>query len=161
MFSVDLSIRECDGYVVAALRGELDIADAARIAVALVAVAARQPRVIVDLAGLEFLDSSGVAALAHGRKHAWDAGGDLLLAAPQPRVLRVLTITHLIDGFCLYASVAEAAAAPERSQLAAAPIQKRRVARMRWPRVAALRSARHIPGAEHGNPRKHAERAGT
>jgi anti-sigma B factor antagonist len=139
MFTVNLSTSECDGYVVVALRGELDIADAARIAVALVAVAARQPRIVVNLAGLEFLDSSGVAALAHGRKHAWDAGGDLLLAAPQPRVLRVLTITHLIDDFSLYASVAEAADAAGRRHPAPAPIPKRRLARMRWPRVAATR----------------------
>jgi anti-sigma B factor antagonist len=139
MFTVNLSTSECDGYVVVALRGELDIADAARIAVALVAVAARQPRIVVNLAGMEFLDSSGVAALAHGRKHAWDAGGDLLLAAPQPRVLRVLTITHLIDDFSLYASVAEAADAAGRRHPAPAPTPKRRLARMRWPRVAATR----------------------
>ncbi len=159
MFSVDLSTLECDGYVVVALRGELDVADAARIAVALVTVAARQPRIVVNLADLEFLDSSGVAALARGRRHAWEAGGDLLLAAAQPRVLRVFAITHLIDGFSLYASVAEAADAAGRCHPAPAPAQKR-VARMRWPRMAALRSARKIPGAEHGNPHKQAERAG-
>jgi hypothetical protein len=31
MFSVDLSTRECGGHVVVALRGELDIADAAAL----------------------------------------------------------------------------------------------------------------------------------
>jgi anti-anti-sigma factor len=70
MFSVDLSTRECGGHVVVALRGELDIADAAAVAAALAAVAAREPQIIVDLSGLEFIDCSGVAALARGRKHA-------------------------------------------------------------------------------------------
>ncbi|MGD0928531.1 MAG: STAS domain-containing protein [Streptosporangiaceae bacterium] len=93
MFSVDLSTSECDGYVVVALRGELDIAGAAA---ALAAVAARKPDIAVDLAGLEFIDSSGVAALARRRKHARHAGGDLLLAAPQQQVLRVLTLTRLL-----------------------------------------------------------------
>jgi hypothetical protein len=32
MFSVDLSTRECDGHVVVALRGELDLVDAADVA---------------------------------------------------------------------------------------------------------------------------------
>jgi anti-anti-sigma factor len=69
MFSVDLSIREGGGHV------------------------------IVVLGGLEFIDSSSVAALARGRKLARHAGGDLLLAAPQHQVLRVLTLTRLIDVF--------------------------------------------------------------
>ncbi len=81
-FCVDLSTRECDGHVVVALGGELDLVDAADVAAALVTVAAREPEIIVDLAGLEFIDSSGVAALARGRKQARHAGGDLLLAAP-------------------------------------------------------------------------------
>ena len=75
MISVDLSTRVCDGHVIVALRGEFDIADAVSVAAALAAVAAREPEIIVDLAGLEFIDSSGVAALARGRKQARHAGG--------------------------------------------------------------------------------------
>jgi anti-sigma B factor antagonist len=88
MISVDLSTRECDGRVVVALRGELDITDAVSVAAALAAVAAREPEIIVDLAGLEFIDCSGVAALARGRTQARHAGGDLRLAAAQQQVLR-------------------------------------------------------------------------
>ena len=39
MFSVNLSTRECDGHVIVALRGELDITDAASVAAAVAAVA--------------------------------------------------------------------------------------------------------------------------
>jgi len=53
MSGVDLNPRECDGHAVVALRGELDIADAASVAAALVAVAARAAEIILDLAGLE------------------------------------------------------------------------------------------------------------
>ena len=109
MFSTDLSTRSGDGHAVVALRGELDLADAVAVAAALTAVAAREPRIIVDLAGLEFIDSSGVAALARGRRQAWQAGGDLVLAAPQREVMLVLAITRLIDAFCVYATVEEAA----------------------------------------------------
>jgi anti-sigma B factor antagonist len=109
MFSVDLSTREGDGHVIVVLGGDLDIVDAVGVAAALAVVAARAPEIIVDLAGLEFIDSSGVAALARGRKLARHAGGDLLLAAPQHQVLRVLTLTRLIDVFPVYASVDEAA----------------------------------------------------
>ena len=46
MFSVDLSTRYCAGHAVVALRGELDIADAADIAAALTVVIAREPEIV-------------------------------------------------------------------------------------------------------------------
>lgn len=125
MFSVELSTREGDGHVIVVLSGDLDIVDAAGVAGALAVVAARDPEIIVDLAGLEFIDSSGVAALARGRKLARHAGGDLLLAAPQHEVLRVLTRTRLIDVFPVYPSVDEAARTAGLSRRAAAPVDGR------------------------------------
>jgi anti-sigma B factor antagonist len=115
MFSVDLSTRECEGRLVVALRRELDVVDAASVAAALAVVAARDRVVVIDLAGLEFIDSSGVAALVRARKHARHAGGDLMLAAPQQQVLRVLAITRLHDVFSVHADVAEATGSTERS----------------------------------------------
>jgi anti-sigma B factor antagonist len=134
MFSVDLSTRECGGHVVVALRGELDIADAAEIAARLAAVAASEPQIIVDLSGLEFIDSCGVAALARGRKHARHARGDLLLAAPRQPVLRVLAMTRLADGFSVHATVEKAAASAGHPRPAAVPVP-RRPGRMRWPGI--------------------------
>jgi anti-sigma B factor antagonist len=122
MCSVDLSTRGCDGRVVVALSGELDVADAANVVAALAVVAAREREIIVDLAGLEFIDSSGVAALVRVRKQARHAGGDLLLAAPSLQVLRLLALTSLIDVFSVHASVEQAAAAAERSRQAPAPV---------------------------------------
>ena len=108
MFSTNLSTRSCDGRAVVALRGELNLVDAVAVAAALAAAAVSEPLVIVDLAGLEFIDSSGVAALARGRRQAWQAG-DLVLAAPQREVTLVLAITRLSDAFRVYATVEEAA----------------------------------------------------
>jgi len=122
MISVDLSTRECDGQVIVALRGVLDVADAVSVAAALTAVAARQRDIIIDLAGLEFIDSSGVAALVRGRRQARYAGGELLLAAPQQQVLRVLTLTRLLDVFPVHASVAEAVGSAGHSPQAAMPV---------------------------------------
>lgn len=109
MVSITLSSRECDGRAVVALRGELDVAGAASVAAALIAVAARARELIVDLAGLEFIDSSGLAALVLARKRARQAGGDLLLAAPQAQVLRVLAAARLAGVFDVHASVGQAA----------------------------------------------------
>jgi anti-sigma B factor antagonist len=109
MFSADLSTSERDGLTVATLRGELDVVDAASVAAGLSAALERARVVVVDLAGLEFIDSSGVAALASAARHARRGGGDLLLAAPQQQVLRVLAVTRLAGAFSLHAGVADAA----------------------------------------------------
>jgi anti-sigma B factor antagonist len=119
MCGVDLGTRDGDGHVVVVLCGELDMAAAAGVAAALVAAAASESWVIVDLEGLRFIDASGVAALVRGRKQARHAGGDLLLAAPQRQVLRVLTVTRLIGVFPVHASVDEAVRSAGRSRRAA------------------------------------------
>ena len=117
MVSMNLSSRQGDGRAVVALRGELDVADAASVAAALTALAARARELIVDLAGLEFIDSSGLAALVTARKQARQAGGDLLLAAPQDQVLRVLAATGLTGVFCVHATVGQATGSAGRPPL--------------------------------------------
>ena len=77
MFSTELSTRSYYGHAVVISRGELDLADAVDVAAALTAISAREPRIIVDLAGLEFIDSSGLGALARGRRQARRAGGEV------------------------------------------------------------------------------------
>jgi anti-sigma B factor antagonist len=108
MFSVVVSTLQGPGYVTVALRGELDLMDASDVAVALAAAARRAPLVIVDLGGLNFIDVSGVAALARGWHHARNAGGDLRLAAPQEQVRKLLDIIFPGGDFSVGASAAEA-----------------------------------------------------
>ncbi len=124
MLSMDLNIRHSEDQVVVALRGELDVEDAASAASALIALAARNCQIIVDLAGLEFIDSSGLAALVLARRHARQAGGDLLLSAPQRQVLRLLTVTRLIEVFAVDAGGDKVAGRAECSS-AAAPVAVR------------------------------------
>ena len=97
MDTVDLSTREYSGHFVVALHGELDIADAASVMAVLAAAAARNPRIIVDLAALEFIDCGALAALGRVRAQARQAGGDLLLAEPRWPVRRLLDLTGLIN----------------------------------------------------------------
>jgi anti-sigma B factor antagonist len=134
MFSMNLGSGESGSHVVVALHGELDLVDARAVADALEAVAARGPRIIVDLLGLEFIDASGIAALSRGRRRARDAGGDLLLAAPQQRVQRVLAILWEASGTGLPVSVE--AAASVGSLPACGPADPASAAKMPWRRIA-------------------------
>lgn len=122
MASMNLSSREGDGRAVVALHGELNVADAASIVAALTAVAARARELAVDVAGLEFIDCSGLAAPVVARDQARRAVGDLLLAAPQDQVLRVPAATRLTGVFAVHASVGQAMDSTGRSPLVAGPV---------------------------------------
>jgi anti-anti-sigma factor len=74
MASASLSTREYGGHVVVALCGELDVVDAASVMAVLAAAAARDPRIIVDLAALEFIDC---CALGRVRAQARQAPGQV------------------------------------------------------------------------------------
>jgi anti-anti-sigma factor len=106
---VAMSTRECAGRVVVALSGEVDAANAEGIGALITTVAARVPRLIVDLTGLKFIDCAGVRALAATARQARQAGGGLVLAAPAPLVLRMLDLTGLITDVPVCATVEAAA----------------------------------------------------
>jgi anti-sigma B factor antagonist len=158
MVSLELATRERDGQLVVALRGELDVADAASVVTALTEFAAPEHQVIVDLEDLEFIDSSGLYALVRAREHARRAGGDLLLAAPQQQILRVLALTRLIEVFTVYACVEEAAGSSGRTRplgatAAVAPVHPR--GDMILARLSVPAGPEH---GDHGTPAEHRQR---
>jgi anti-sigma B factor antagonist len=128
MFSVDLEVRECADNLIVALRGELDLADAAEVTAALAAVAVGRRKTVVDLADLAFIDCRGAAALARAQRRVRQGGGDLLLAAPRPLVQRVFVLSRLIDVVSVHASVEQAIGVCEISGMAAWPQRRDRVA---------------------------------
>lgn len=52
-------------------------------------------RVVVDLAGVEFIDSSGLGSLIGCLKTARQAEGDLRIARPTKQVLTVLQLSNI------------------------------------------------------------------
>jgi anti-anti-sigma factor len=97
------------GASVVHLGGRLDITSAAE-AKRLFAetVQGGSPRLVVDLAGITFIDSSGLSALVSGLRASRQAGGDLRIAAAGEQPKAVLALTSLDQIFRLYPTVAEA-----------------------------------------------------
>lgn len=93
-----LEIRDGDGGSLrAVLAGEIDFANAfslqARISAA---CAERSTRALVlDLTGVEFMDSSGLRAVLQLRGELTQAGGGLVLLDPTPQVRGILSLTGL------------------------------------------------------------------
>jgi anti-sigma B factor antagonist len=65
-------------------------------------------RIVADLAGTSFIDSSGLGALVSGLKTTRQAGGDLRIAAAGDQVRTVLRLTNLDRILRPYDTVAEA-----------------------------------------------------
>ena len=107
-----LDVSERGTVTVLALRGEVDVSTAPRLRQGLVELATEgRSSVVVDLSGVEFLDSTGLGVLVSGLRRFRLLGGDLILAAAQPRIVRVLEITRLDRAFDVYESVDAALAA--------------------------------------------------
>jgi anti-sigma B factor antagonist len=64
-------------------------------------------RLVVDLEGVEFMDSTGLGVLVACLKRAKEHGGDLSLVCTGPQILRVLSITGLDRVFEVRASLDE------------------------------------------------------
>ena len=78
------------------LCGELDLSTAPRLDELFASLADEGVLdVTVDLADLDFIDSSGLQVLVVGLKRLREQGGDLGLRSPRPSTRRVLEITGL------------------------------------------------------------------
>lgn len=68
---------------------------------------------LVNLAKVEYLDSTGLGILIGGVKRAKEQGGSLKLVGPSARITRIFEITGLNKIFDVYSSETDAIAAME------------------------------------------------
>ncbi len=86
------------GVHVIALTGELDLASVGEMEAALSAASAgAQPRVCLDLTQLEFIDSTGLAAVIRTHIAIGEAGGALAVACSDNPVRRTVQTTGLLE----------------------------------------------------------------
>jgi anti-sigma B factor antagonist len=64
-------------------------------------------RLVIDLSGVRFIDSSGLGALLSGYKNASLRSGSFVLAGLQPRVQSMFELTRLHRVFDIYPSLQE------------------------------------------------------
>jgi anti-sigma B factor antagonist len=96
----ELEVSDLDGVEVCTVIGELDVASAPKLRQALiklVAEASGPPRVVVDLAGVDFLDSTGLGVLLGGLKRVRAADGAIAVCRAEPQVRKVFEVTRVVE----------------------------------------------------------------
>ncbi len=106
---LSLDVTERDGYSVLSVRGEVDVYTAPKFRERLIElVSDGKHRIIVDLEGVDFLDSTGLGVLVGALKRVRANGGELALVCTSPRIRKVFEVTGLTKVFSLYDTVDEA-----------------------------------------------------
>jgi anti-anti-sigma factor len=97
-FAVDVAW--CSNTATVSISGEVDLATVAELDECLLDVVTKRPdHIVVDLAGLRFIDCSGAAVLGRARAALSSAGGTMSLRSPNRLVRLVLRLTEL-DSSC-------------------------------------------------------------
>jgi anti-sigma B factor antagonist len=100
---LSVSTRYLPEMAIVDIRGEVDKLTSPRLRRELRRLTlARVPRIVVNLEGLRFMESSGVATLVLALKELRFYGGELRLASPSSSAVRYLHAFRLADLFGIY-----------------------------------------------------------
>ena len=106
---LSVSTTERDDVVIVTVAGEVDVYTAPQLRSALEErVAAGQNKIVVDLQGVAFIDSTGLGVLVGQLKALRKVEGSLRIVCSDERILRLLAITGLDQILPLHDSVDDA-----------------------------------------------------
>jgi anti-sigma B factor antagonist len=99
---LNVSSRSRGDHVIVTAAGEIDLYTAPKLQANLVAIiddAAPAVRLVIDMSGVEFCDSTGMNTLLFALRQVRERGGELELAAPRPAIQKILQVTGLDSVF--------------------------------------------------------------
>ena len=96
-----ISARHLDKITIFDISGDIDLATSPELRKALLRELRelKTPRVVLNLAGVRYIDSSGVASLVEGLKASRDVGSRLILFGLNRTVREVLQLSKLVKIF--------------------------------------------------------------
>ena len=108
---MDIDVTQASGVAVVAPRGDLDMATVPDVRRALTGLLDRgQSRLLIDLDGVSYIDSSGMGTLIAAMKQARAAGGDVRLCALQDDVKAIFEMTRVVQAMSIHPTRQEALA---------------------------------------------------
>lgn len=104
---VKCEVREKDGIAIIAVSGDVDLESSPKVRdVLLDCVGAKRP-VLVDMSGVSYIDSSGVASLVEAHQKARRSKTTFALAQVSQSAMRVLELARLDKVFTIHPSLAD------------------------------------------------------
>ncbi len=108
---IKVATRDAAGWAVIDVEGEVDVYTAPKLRERIISLLDEQrTRIIVNLQGVTFMDSTGLGVLVGGLKRVKERGGELAIAGAHGTVHRVLGVTGLNAVFPMHESVDQATA---------------------------------------------------
>jgi anti-sigma B factor antagonist len=103
LVELNVSSRLHDDHTIVTICGEIDLYTAPRLHSELAGLLAdgMPARVVIDMSGVEFCDSTGMNVLLSCLRRARERGGELEIAGPKPAVRKILQVTGLDSVFTL------------------------------------------------------------
>ena len=105
---MEITVSDNGAVKIVALSGEVDLSTSPKVRDALLDCILGGGSVVVDLADVSYIDSSGVASLVEAYQNAKSRGLKFALAQVGETPLRVLKLARLDQVFIIHASVDEA-----------------------------------------------------
>lgn len=103
---VRTDVSDVAGWSVVSVYGELDVATAPSLRERLVdLIGDGSTRLVLDLEGVDFLDSTGLGVIVSALKRTRTQGGDVRLVCTQARIRRLFEITGLDKAITLATSL--------------------------------------------------------
>jgi anti-anti-sigma factor len=103
IMDLELSTRPLDGRALVSVAGEVDLETASQLGDhALAALRDVSPHLVLDLAGVTFMDSTGLKVLLSIQQRVELAHGSLAVVGTTRPVRRILELTGLHASFALY-----------------------------------------------------------
>lgn len=107
-----IEVRQQGDWSIVEVGGEIDVATAPRLREQLISlVNDERYQIVVDMAAVDFIDSTGLGVLISGLKRVKTRGGTFALSCTEPRILKVFEITGLLAVFPVHDTVDDAISA--------------------------------------------------
>lgn len=101
---LNVSSRSQDDHAVVTITGEIDLYTAPRLhneLAAVIASAAPESRITLDMSGVDFCDSTGMNVLLSSLRTSREKSVEFALAGPRPAVKKILQVTGLDSVFTI------------------------------------------------------------
>jgi anti-anti-sigma factor len=108
---MEIRAQTLSGVTLVAVSGSIDASTAEEFDRSLAAqLESGPPRLVVDLGAVDYMGSVGLRALVAALQRCRKEGGDLRLAAPQPGIVRVMSMSGMDEVLAVFPTADDALA---------------------------------------------------